>query len=294
MGSRATNKSTTTTTNMKRSSSSNSDSQQPQPQQQYQHMDSPHSPLRFHSPLRSFSPLNSPENPPVDDSKAVVAVSKVTHHTTAPPPPSSKSAPPPPPGTAVNRVVWEEVPQSARKVEPDPEGVGSARRRSGKVEKLRLAELCFRIGELSLCLISFSIMAANKTKGWSGDSFNRYKEYIYCLAVNVIGFAYSTFQAFDMGYYMGTGKHIIRSHRRWHVNFFFDQAGSSSLLILAYLLVSASSSAATRVDDWQSNWGKDEFTKMATASVAMSFLAFVAFAVSSIISGYNCCNRESI
>ncbi|CAN1154543.1 CASP-like protein 4A3 [Linum perenne] len=65
-------------------------------------------------------------------------------------------------------------------------------------------------------------------------------------------------------------------------------------LILAYLLISASSSAATRVDDWQSNWGKDEFTVMATASVAMSFLAFVSFAVSSIISGYNLCNRESV
>ncbi|KAF2314688.1 hypothetical protein GH714_030028 [Hevea brasiliensis] len=57
--------------------------------------------------------------------------------------------------------------------------------------------------------------------------------------------------------------------------------------ILAYLLISAASSAATRVDDWQSNWGKDEFTEMASASVAMAFLAFIAFAVSSLISGYN-------
>ncbi|CAN1334750.1 CASP-like protein 4A2 [Linum perenne] len=267
------------TTNMKRSSSSNSDTQQ----QQYQHMDSPHSPLKFHSPLRSFSPLNSPENPPVDDSKAVVAVSKLTNQAA----PSSKSAAA---GTTMNRVVWEEVPQSARKVEPEEggraePGAGSVRRRSGKKEKLRVLELCFRFGELSLCLISFSIMASDKTKGWSGDSFDRYKEYLYCLSVNVIGFAYSVLQVIDMVFYTGTGKHSIRHHA--HFNFFIDQ-------ILAYLLVSASSSAATRVDDWQSNWGKDEFTKMATASVAMSFLAFGAFAVSSIISGYNCCNRESI
>lgn len=62
--------------------------------------------------------------------------------------------------------------------------------------------------------------------------------------------------------------------------------------VLAYLLISASSSAATRVDDWQSNWGKDEFTEMASASIGMSFLTFAAFALSSIISGYNLCNRN--
>ena len=66
-----------------------------------------------------------------------------------------------------------------------------------------------------------------------------------------------------------------------------------NLQVLAYLLISASSSAATRVDDWQSNWGKDEFTEMATASVSMAFLAFVAFALSSLISGYNLCTHDS-
>lgn len=63
--------------------------------------------------------------------------------------------------------------------------------------------------------------------------------------------------------------------------------------IMTYLLMSASSSAATRVDDWVSNWGMDEFTKMATASIGMSFMAFFAFAFSSLISGYNLCTRDS-
>ncbi|KAH0659363.1 hypothetical protein KY285_027951 [Solanum tuberosum] len=57
--------------------------------------------------------------------------------------------------------------------------------------------------------------------------------------------------------------------------------------------MSASSSSATRVDDWASNWGKDAFTEMASASIALSFLAFIAFAFSSIISGYSLCNRTS-
>ncbi|KAA3454963.1 CASP-like protein 4A3 [Gossypium australe] len=67
----------------------------------------------------------------------------------------------------------------------------------------------------------------------------------------------------------------------------------SSISILAYLLLSASSAAATRIDDWQSNWGKDEFTEMTSASVAMAFLAFTAFALSSLLSGYELCTHES-
>ncbi|KAG5536877.1 hypothetical protein RHGRI_024344 [Rhododendron griersonianum] len=62
---------------------------------------------------------------------------------------------------------------------------------------------------------------------------------------------------------------------------------STYSLILAYLLISASSAAATRIDDWVSNWGEDKFTDMATLSVAMSLLAFAALALSTLISRYN-------
>lgn len=64
--------------------------------------------------------------------------------------------------------------------------------------------------------------------------------------------------------------------------------------ILTYLLISASSSAAIRADDWESNWGKDKFPDMARAAVALSFLAFLAFASSSLISGYKLCTLKSI
>ncbi|KAG9159942.1 hypothetical protein Leryth_005685 [Lithospermum erythrorhizon] len=125
--------------------------------------------------------------------------------------------------------------------------VGSISRRTGKEGVVKKSALGFRVCEVVFCLVSFSVMAADKTQGWAGDSFDRYKEYRYCLAMN----------------------------------------------ILAYLLMSASSSAATRVDDWVTNWGKDTFTDMATASVGMSFLAFFAFAISSLISGYNLCNQDT-
>lgn len=152
-------------------------------------------------------------------------------------------------------------------------------RRTKRDMMVEKAALGFRFSEIVLCLISFSVMAADKTQGWSGDSFDRYTEYRYCLSVNVIAFVYSGFQAFDLVSNMISGKHVIRHHLRRHFIFFMDQ-------VLAYLLISASSSAASRVDDWQSNWGKDEFTIMASASVGMAFLAFVAFAFSSLISGY--------
>lgn len=56
--------------------------------------------------------------------------------------------------------------------------------------------------------------------------------------------------------------------------------------MLAYLLMSSSSAAATRTDDWVSNWGSDPFTVMANGSTVVSFLAFVAVAVSALISAH--------
>ncbi|KAL3618029.1 hypothetical protein CASFOL_038350 [Castilleja foliolosa] len=119
--------------------------------------------------------------------------------------------------------------------------VTSILKRSDRNAVVMKMALGFRVFEVIACLVSFSVMAADRTQGWSGDSFYRYIEY----------------------------------------------------RILAYLLMSASSSAATRVNDWISNWGGDEFTMMATASITISFLAFVSFASSSLVSGYNLCNWDS-
>lgn len=57
--------------------------------------------------------------------------------------------------------------------------------------------------------------------------------------------------------------------------------------------MSASSSAATRVEDWESNWGKDKFPDLAKVSVVMTFAAFVALAVCSMMSGYILCGPKS-
>lgn len=159
--------------------------------------------------------------------------------------------------------------------------------RSKKEVLLVKAALALRICEVILSLLSFSVMATNKTEGWSGDSFDRYKEYRFCLAVNVIAFAYAAFQACELAYNLSTGRHVLTYDVRYQFDFLMDQA-------LAYLLMSASSASASRIDDWVSNWGKDAFTAKASASVTLSFLAFAGFALSSLISGYNYCNRDII
>lgn len=186
---------------MKKQSSRNSESSA--------HIDSPHSPLRFQSPLRSEQgdpsespPYQSTENSP-DRSKAIVVVDKCTQCSPArsPLPPSDRlktpenapSAKPPSSVVVFNRATREEPPPSVTKVGPASGGVGrgvdGVRGRSRSVastpasskreEMLRKAALGFRLSEVLLCLISFSVMAADKTQGWSGDSFDRYKEYRY-------------------------------------------------------------------------------------------------------------------
>lgn len=57
--------------------------------------------------------------------------------------------------------------------------VASILKRSGRNVAVRRLALAFRIFEVIACLVSFSVMAADKTEGWSGDSFDRYIEYRY-------------------------------------------------------------------------------------------------------------------
>ncbi|KAG2326966.1 hypothetical protein Bca4012_035873 [Brassica carinata] len=275
---------------MKRTTSSTSETQS--------YIESPHSPLRFHSPLSDAgdppeSRYVSPEGSPfkLDNPKAVVTDGKFPPLPPPPPPQfpprrgapmnSSSSEKSPSSMVVFNRWVREEGSQTTttRKVGGGESGITTAENRERRDELVSIAALGFRVSEVILCVISFSIMAADKTQGWSGDSYDRYKEYRYCLAVNIIAFVYSAFEACDAALYIVKDTYMLNCGFHDIFVFSMDQ-------LLAYLLMSASSCAATRVDDWVSNWGKDDFTQMATASIAVSFIAFVAFAVSALISSY--------
>lgn len=149
---------------------------------------------KYFSPLRSLKKLSSdnlslPPTPP----PAAPAAGRVKD--VFPPPP-------PPPMMVFNRAMTEGVqPGVQEKVEMregDAErGDGRSRARtdnnmssvswrSKKEFVVTKAALGFRISEVILCLISFSVMAADKTQGWSGDSFDRYREYrfsvLFCSA----------------------------------------------------------------------------------------------------------------
>ncbi|XP_065044718.1 CASP-like protein 4A3 [Musa acuminata AAA Group] len=137
-----------------------------------------------------------------------------------------------------------------------------------------------RVSAALLSLVSFSVMAADSTEGWAGDSFGRYSEYRYLVCVNAIAFAYSAFQAYTKVHYLILKKLIIRRPMSYYFDLSMDQ-------VLAYLLMSASSAAASRNDLWISRFGADEFMDMANGSIAISFLAFVALASSSLISARN-------
>ncbi|KAK9224957.1 hypothetical protein WN943_009997 [Citrus x changshan-huyou] len=185
---------------------------------------------------------------------------------------------------------------AAPDTESAPSNIGSARKilrtnltilkRAKRDNTIKKSLLGFRVCGFVFSLVAFSVLAADKDRGWARDSFYRYKEFSYCLAVNVIVFVYSGFQSFDLAYRLTAGHRKPRQILRYYLDFSLDQ-------ILTYLLLSASSSAAVRVDDWQSNWGEDEFPDMAKASVALSFLAFVALGFSSLISGYALYNQKS-
>ncbi|CAN6574944.1 unnamed protein product [Malus baccata var. baccata] len=105
-------------------------------------------------------------------------------------------------------------------------------KRSRRESMVRRALFGLRISGFVLCLISFSVMAADKNQGWALDSFYRYKEFRFCLAVNVIGFVYSGLQTYDLTYFFTSGKHVIQHHLRYYLDFLLDQASD----YLSYLL----------------------------------------------------------
>ncbi|KAK8924083.1 CASP-like protein [Platanthera zijinensis] len=105
-------------------------------------------------------------------------------------------------------------------------GVGKGMRvESGFVERAGLswAEIGLRVLEIVLCLISFSVMAADKTSGWAGDSFDRYEEFRYCISINIIAFAYSLFQACAEFHHRMKKRHIIEHPLSYYFDFFMDQ-----------------------------------------------------------------------
>ncbi|KAK7271676.1 hypothetical protein RJT34_27775 [Clitoria ternatea] len=155
--------------------------------------------------------------------------------------------------------------------------------------------LVMRIIGFVLCKIGFAIVAADKVTVfrrvliyWNNHyevvpslyRLYQHPEFKYLLSINVFGFVYSGIQIGDLLKYFITKTHTFHldPKLRGYFNIAMDQ-------VLAYCLISASSSAATGVSYWKKYLlGANKFVDMANASVAFSFVAFLAFATSSLVS----------
>ncbi|KAK3155953.1 hypothetical protein QOZ80_2AG0100890 [Eleusine coracana subsp. coracana] len=197
----------------------------------------------------------------------------------APRPPAPAPAPPPRPAAPP---APHPPPPAARSVDRVVPDILSRKRRAAALQR---AALVARATAAGLCLAALAVLAADTRKGWALDSYNRYSQLQYSEAVNVIGFVYSLLQFGALADLMRKNKHLIPHPKRDLFDFTMDQ-------VLAYLLISSSSSATARVGDWIDNWGSDPFPNMANGSIVISFLAFVVFAICALISAYNLFRRD--
>ncbi|CAL9039595.1 CASP-like protein 4A3 [Musa acuminata AAA Group] len=209
-----------------------------------------------------------------------------------PPPPHNTPERPESPEPAVTalavagRLSLDELAVMVSVVDGGEGGGRVSRKAENGLGAVMRAALGLRVSAALLCLVSFSVMVADNTEGWAGDSFGRYSEYRYLVSVTAIAFGYSAFHIYAKVHHVILKKYIIRSP----INYYFDLTMDQ---ILAYLLIAASSVAASRNDLWMSRFGSDEFMDMANVSIAISFLAFVALALSALISAHNFFRRSS-
>ncbi|CAA0406503.1 Casparian strip membrane protein domain [Arabidopsis suecica] len=246
------------------------------------------SPINFEMSSRSSLhslPQTTIESPPDSPTLSSIPDSHGSSpHTIIPTPSVAKTETP---FRVTNGEEEKKVSESRRQLRPSFSSSSSTPRESKWASLIRKALLGFRVIAFVSCLVSFSVMVSDRDKGWARDSFYNYKEFRFCLAANVIGFVYSGFMICDLVYLLSTSIRRSRHNLRHFLEFGLDQ-------MLAYLLASASTSASIRVDDWQSNWGADKFPDLARASVALSYVSFVAFAFCSLASGYALCALRSI
>ncbi|XP_019187684.1 PREDICTED: CASP-like protein 4B1 [Ipomoea nil] len=155
-------------------------------------------------------------------------------------------------------------------------GVGNIVRRWKREDLLKKSSLGARAAALLFSLLAFIIMASNKHGDWK--DFDRYEEYRYVLAISILSTLYSGLQTFRQLHELSTGK-IYSSGRNWAmIDFFGDQ-------VAAYLLISSASSAVPLTNKMREN-NDNLFTDSSASAISMEFLAFLAMAISAVISGY--------
>ncbi|XP_039135823.1 CASP-like protein 4B4, partial [Dioscorea cayenensis subsp. rotundata] len=125
-------------------------------------------------------------------------------------------------------------------------------------------------------VLAFVVMASNKHGDW--QDFDKYEEYRYLVAISVLAFLYSAAQLGRQVHRFSSGKDLLSPRTSVFVDFGGDQ-------IIAYLLISATSAAIPMTNRMRQ--GADNlFTDASSAAISMAFFAFVALALSAMLSGY--------
>ncbi|KAH7866878.1 hypothetical protein Vadar_026245 [Vaccinium darrowii] len=157
-------------------------------------------------------------------------------------------------------------------------GITARERKENLIKKgsLVLRGLCFLFS-----VISFSVMARNShgfliNFTYYQESFNYYDEYRYLVAIGVLSAVYTIVQVVRQVHESCTRKQLFHQQTLALIDFIGDQ-------IMAYLLLSAASSAVPRTS-WSR--GDDEFYDYSAVAVSFAFLAFFALAISALISSY--------
>lgn len=162
-------------------------------------------------------------------------------------------------------------------------GVSAILRRWKREDFLKRGSLALRGLALLFSLLSFIITVSNKHGDWK--NFTKYEEYRYLLAIAILSTLYAGGQALRQVNELSTGKHLFRPRTASMVDFFGDQ-------IMAYLLISATSAAIPLTNRMRE--GADNiFTDSSASAISMAFFAFVALALSAVISGYKLSNQSS-
>ncbi|KAJ0028445.1 hypothetical protein Pint_34979 [Pistacia integerrima] len=184
---------------------------------------------------------------------------------------------------------------------PTPEtasgfGVSAITRRWKREDFLKRGSLALRGVALLFSLIAFITMASNKHGDWK--DFDKYEEFRYVLAIAVLSTLYTGGQALRHVHEISTSKQLLQPRTSALLDFFrrsetLVEDDKIEELIVAYLLISAASAAVPMTNRMRE--GADNiFTDSCAASISMEFLAFIALALSALISGYKLTTQSQI
>ncbi|KAJ8551013.1 hypothetical protein K7X08_000383 [Anisodus acutangulus] len=167
---------------------------------------------------------------------------------------------------------------------PAGTGVGHITRRWKREDLLKKGCFGLRCIALIFSLMAFIIMASNKHGDWR--DFDKYEEYRYVLAIAILSTLYTGLVVLRQVHELSTNKETFSRQNLALLEFFGDQ-------LMAYLLLSAASSAVPLTNRMREN-NDNIFTDSSASAIGMEFVAFLALAVSAMISGYKLSNPTYI